>query len=175
MFRRLLLAAALLPTCLAPLAAHGPTPQRAEERITIEAAPEKVWAVLASFGAIGEWHPLVRRVSFTGGDAAGAERILTLEKGDITEGLDEVDPNERRLSYRLGKENTEALPVSFYTASIQVKPSGGGSEVVWDARFYRADTTNEPPEGLDDAAAIAAMGDFIRQGLDGLKSKAGGS
>ncbi|MCB4771472.1 SRPBCC family protein [Ancylobacter sp. Lp-2] len=175
MLRRLMLAVALVFVGLTPLAAHGPTPQRAEERVIIEASPDKVWALLARFGSIGEWHPLVRKVSVTGGDVAGAERVLTLDKGDIAEGLDEVDPAERRISYRLGKENIEALPVSFYTATIEVRPAGDGSEVVWDARFYRADTTNEPPEGLDDAAAIAAMGDFIRQGLDGLKSKAGGS
>ncbi|MBS7544653.1 SRPBCC family protein [Ancylobacter oerskovii] len=174
MLRRMMLAVALVLAGLAPLAAHGPTPQRAEERVTIAASPDKVWALLASFGAIGDWHPLVKKVSATGGNAAGAERVLTLEKGEITEGLDEIDPAERRLSYRLGKENAEAFPVSFYTAAIEVKPSGGGSEVVWDARFYRADTTNEPPEGRDDAAAIAAMTDFIKQGLEGLRSKAGG-
>ncbi|GLK86070.1 SRPBCC family protein [Ancylobacter defluvii] len=174
MFERLMLAFAFVLMGLAPLAAHGPTPQRAEERVTIAAAPDKVWALLARFGGIGDWNPLVKKVSVTGGDAAGAERVLTLEKGEIAEGLDEVDPTARRLSYRLLKENVEAFPVSFYTATIEVKPSGSGSEVVWDARFYRADTTNEPPEGLDDAAAIAAMGDFIRQGLEGLKSQANG-
>lgn len=173
MLQRLLLALALLLSGLAPLAAHGPTPQRADESVTIAAAPDQVWKLVASFGGIGDWHPLVKKATATG-DAAGAERVLTLERGEVTEGLDEVDPAARRMSYRLSKENTEALPVSFYTATIEVKPAGSGSEVTWDARFYRADTTNEPPEGLNDEAAIAAMTDFIRQGLEGLKRKAGG-
>ena len=174
MLHRLLLAFALLVAGFAPLAAHGPTPQRADESVTIEASPGAVWKLIAEFGAIGAWHPLVKRVAATGGDAAGAERVLTLDKGDLTEGLDEVDADARRISYRLTRENVEALPVSFYTATIEVKPSGSGSEVRWDARFYRADTTNEPPENLNDEAAITAMTDFIRQGLDGLKRKASG-
>ena len=174
MLQRLALAFGLLLTGLVPLAAHGPTPQRADESVAIAAAPDQVFKLLSSFGGIGDWHPLVKKVMATGGDTAGAERVLTLAKGKITEGLDEVDPAARRISYRLSKENTEAFPVSFYTAAIEVKPAGSGSEVSWDARFYRADTTNEPPEELNDEAAIAAMTDFIRQGLEGLKQKVGG-
>ena len=174
MFHRLTLALGLLLTGFGPLVAHGPTPQRADESVTIAAAPDQVFKLLANFGGIGDWHPLVKNVAATGGDAAGAERVLTLAKGEITEGLDEVDSAARRISFRLSKENTEAFPVSFYTATIEVKPAGSGSEVSWDARFYRADTTNEPPEELNDEAAIAAMTDFIRQGLEGLKQKAGG-
>lgn len=171
MLQQLALAFSLL--LFAPVAAlaHGPTPQRADETITIAAPPEAVWAELAKFGDIGAWHPLVKKVTATGGDAAGAERVLTLEKGEVTEGLDETDPAARRLSYRLLKENAEAIPVSFYTQTIEVKPEGSGSEVSWGARFYRADTTNEPPEDRNDEAAIAAMNDFIKQGLEGLKAK----
>ncbi|QFR33763.1 SRPBCC family protein [Ancylobacter sp. TS-1] len=178
MLRRILLASGLLLASslagLLPATAHGPTPQRADESIVVEAPADQVWKLVSSFGGIGDWNPLVKKVAFTGGDAAGAERTLTLAKGEITEGLDEVDPAAKRISYRLLKENVEAIPVSFYTATIEVKPSGGGSEVAWSARFYRADTTNEPPEELNDAAAIAAMTDFIKQGLEGLKAKAGG-
>lgn len=178
MLRRLLIASGLLLAgllaSLLPATAHGPTPQRADETMVIEAPAGQVWKLVSAFGSIGEWHPQVKKVAASGGDAAGAERILTLAKGEITEGLDEVDPAARRISYRLLKENVEALPVSFYTATIEVKPAGGGSEVAWSARFYRADTTNEPPEELNDAAAIAAMTDFIKQGLDGLKAKAAG-
>ena len=178
MLRRILLASGLLLASflasLLPAAAHGPTPQRADESIVIEAPADQVWKLVSNFGGIGDWNPLVKKVALTGGDAAGAERTLTLAKGEITEGLDEVDPAAKRISYRLLKENVEAIPVSFYTATIEVKPAGDGSEVAWSARFYRADTTNEPPEELNDAAAIAAMTDFIKQGLDGLKAKATG-
>ncbi|WP_428030220.1 SRPBCC family protein [Ancylobacter sp.] len=171
MLQRLALAFGLL--LLGPLLAlaHGPTPQRADETLVIAAPPEAVWAQLVKFGGIGDWHPLVKKVASTGGDAAGAERVLTLEKGDVTEGLDEVDTAAHRISYRLLTENAEAIPVSFYTQTIEVKPDAAGSLVSWSARFYRADTTNEPPEDRNDEAAVAAMTDFIKQGLDGLKAK----
>lgn len=174
MLERLLLALALLGFGLVPAAAHGPTPQKADESLVIPASPEQVWKLVGNFGGIAGWHPLVKQAKATGGDAAGAERVLILEKGEITEGLDEYDTAARRISYRLSKENIEALPVSFYTAAIEVKPSGNGSEVTWGARFYRADTGNFPPDELNDEAAIAAMTNFIRQGLEGLKAKAGG-
>lgn len=174
MLQRLALALGLLLLGPALALAHGPTPQRADETLVIAAPPEAVWAVLSRFGGIGEWHPLVKKVEATGGDAAGAERVLTLEKGEIKEGLDELDPAAYRLSYRLLTENAEAIPVSFYTQTIEVKPDGAGSEVSWGARFYRADTTNEPPEDRNDAAAIAAMTDFIQQGLKGLQAKVTG-
>ncbi|MEZ0212135.1 MAG: SRPBCC family protein [Xanthobacteraceae bacterium] len=174
MLQRNLFALAFLLAGLVCAAAHGPTPQKADESVTIPAPPEHVWALIAAFGGIGQWHPLVLKVEATGGDAAGAERVLTLAKGEITEGLDEADLAGRRLSYRLSKENIEAIPVSFYTATIEVLPAAGGSEVRWSARFYRADTSNFPPDELNDDAAIAAMSDFLRRGLEGLKAKAGG-
>ncbi|MFT0858799.1 SRPBCC family protein [Ancylobacter sp. G4_0304] len=172
MFRPLAFALGLVLLCAPPLLAHGPTPQRADETITINAPPDVVWGLVSAFDDIGKWQPLVKNVAATGGNAAGAERTLTLEKGEITEGLDEVDAAGKRLSYRLSKENVDVFPVSFYTGVIEVKPAAGGSEVLWSARFYRADTTNEPPEDKNDQAAIDAMTGFITEGLKGLKAKA---
>lgn len=167
----LLAAAAVLLAGLMPLAAHGPTPQKADETILIAAPPASVWKVLVDLAGISGWHPLVKTATAT---SDGTGRVLTLEKGEITEGLDEADATAMRLAYRLSTENVEALPVSFYTSTIEVKPAAGGSEVAWSARFYRADTTNEPPENLNDEAAVAAMNDYITQGLKGLKAKVEG-
>lgn len=172
MSRRFLLAAAFLLGATLPLAAHGPTPQKADETIDIAATPDKVWALISRFGGIGDWHPMVKKVEATGDDAAGAERTLTLEGGTLTEGLDESDAAARRISWRLLEENVEAVPVSFYTATIEVTPAGEGSRVSWSARFYRGDTSNFPPDELNDEAAIAAMGAYVTKGLEGLKAKA---
>jgi mxaD protein len=172
MLRPLSFALGLVLLCVPPLLAHGPTPQRADQTMTINATPDVVWGLVAAFGDIGQWQPQVKNVVAAGGNAAGAERTLILEKGEITEGLDEVDAAAKRISYRLSKENVDAFPVSFYTGTIEVKPAAGGSEVAWSARFYRADTTNEPPEDKNDQAAIDAMTSFITEGLKGLKAKA---
>lgn len=171
---RLAFCAALLAALVLPAAAHGPTPQKAEAHIAIAATPDAVWKLAGAFDAIGTWHPMVKAVRAKGGNAPGAERVLVLEKGEITEGLDEYDPAERSLAWRLNTENVEALPVSFYTAVLTVAPAGSGSEVTWVARFYRGDTSNFPPDELNDEAATAAMSAFFEAGLKGLKTKAEG-
>ncbi|MFG1432551.1 SRPBCC family protein [Xanthobacter sp. V2C-8] len=177
--RRLALGCALacalasILTCL-PARAHGPTPQKAEETAVIDAPPEAVWKLVGDFGAIASWHPDVKAASATGREP-GAERVLVLEKGEITDGLDEIDPAARRIAYRLSKENVEALPVSFYTATLTVDDAGGGrSKVEWAARLYRGDTGNFPPDELNDEAATTAMSSFFADGLKGLKAKAEG-
>lgn len=172
MSRQALIVAAFLLLGLWPAQAHGPTPQKAEESVTIAASPEAVWKIAGNFAGIGAWHPLVKNVKATGGSAEGSERIVLLEKGEIADSLDQYDSAGRTYGYRLAKENVEALPVSFYTAVLSVTDAGGGkSNVVWSARFYRGDTGNFPADELNDEAAVAAMTDFFRRGLDGLKAR----
>ena len=181
---RFLLPAIGLLLALPPSAqAHGPTPQKAEAKATVAAAPDAVWKIAGDFAGIGAWHPMVKAVKAKGGNTAGAERVLVLEKGEITDGLDEVDAAQRSLSWRLNTENVEALPVSFYTITLSVNDAGGGkdggkdggtSEVVMTGRFYRGDTSNFPPDELNDEAAVAAMTAFFEAGVNGLKAKAEG-
>lgn len=169
----LLLILALAGLSPRPAAAHGPTPQKVEERIEIAAPPDKVWAVVKEFANIGEWHPLLEKSEGKGGNAAGAERAITLKSGGVlSEGLDDYNDKEMYYGYRLAKENVEAFPVSFYSATLTVKPAASGSEVEWVGRFYRADTGNYPPDGLNDEAAMIAMTAFFKAGLSGLKQKA---
>lgn len=153
--------------------AHGPTPQRAEEKITIAAPPAKVWDAIKDFGDVS-WNPAIAKATADGGNDSGATRTITLEKGDLVEGLDEYSAEEMTYGYRLSKENVEVFPVSFYSAKITVAPSGDGSEVTWIGRFYRGDTGNFPPENLNDEAAVKAMTEFLQKGLQGLKAKVEG-
>lgn len=122
------------------------------------------------------WHPLIAKCVGNGGNAPGAERILTLVGGgQLTESLDEYDETTRSFGYRLAKEDITVFPVSFYSASFVVKDAGGGKTTVsWTGRFYRGDTGNYPPENLNDEAAIAAMTRFFREGLAGLRKKVEG-
>ncbi|MFG1189945.1 SRPBCC family protein [Xanthobacter flavus] len=173
--RALLSALGVLLALAVPAQAHGPTPQKAEAKATIAATPDAVWQIAGDFAGIGGWHPMVKAVRAKGGNAAGAERVLVLEKGEITDGLDDVDAAQRSLSWRLNTENVEALPVSFYTITLSVNDAGGGkSEVVMAGRFYRGDTSNFPPDELNDEAAVAAMTAFFEAGVNGLKAKVEG-
>jgi len=153
--------------------AHGPTPQKIDESVAIARAPAEVWAAISAFDAPNAWNPFFKEVQATGGNEVGkAERELTLANGGkIKESLDEYDAARRYMGYRLLKENVAAFPVSFYTITIEVKEADGGSKVEWLGRFYRADTGNFPPENLNDEAAVAAMAQMARSGLDHLKQQ----
>lgn len=153
--------------------AHGPTPQKAEEKIAIAAPPAKVWEAIKDFGDVS-WNPAITKATADGGNDSGATRTITLETGDLVEGLDEYSAEEMSYGYRLSKEDVEVFPVSFYSAKITVTPAGDGSEVTWVGRFYRADTSNFPPEHLNDEAAVKAMTEFMQKGLEGLKTKVEG-
>ncbi len=166
--------AAILAATALPALAHGPTPQKVDETIEIAAPPEKVWATVKDFANVGQWHTGLAKSSGDTGCASGTSRTLTFKTGgDLVEGADECDDSAMSLSYRSSKENIAALPASSYSAKIEIKPSesGKGSTVLWISRLYRADTTNEPAEDKNDAAAVKAMTDFIKTGLIGLKEK----
>jgi mxaD protein len=167
------IAASLLAVLPVLVFAHGPTPQKIEQRITVAAPPAVVWAIVGDFANLAAWHPLVARSTGTGGKEVGAERTVALKTGgEIVDGLDEYDEARRALTYRLSRENLEAFPVSFYSATLTVGAAGDGhSEVVWEGRFYRGDTGNYPPDNLSDAAALAAMTNFFQKGLEGLKAR----
>ncbi|MGO3123750.1 MAG: SRPBCC family protein [Advenella sp.] len=169
MIRSTIVTVLFLATALAPAYAHGPTPKKVEESISISAPVEKVWETAGAFGEISKWHPDVSKSSADKGNEPGSVRELTLEKGVIKESLDEYDAAAHSYSYRMDGENLEALPVSSYSATMTVEADGDGSKVSWIGRFYRGDTSNEPPENLNDESAIAAMTAIYKDGLAGLK------
>ncbi len=170
---RLNLLAGLVFILASPCLAHGPTPIKVDESVTITADPQKVWAVVGPFGGITKWHPDIKSVEATGGDTLGGERTLTFQNNaTLKESLDEFDSSALKYSYRMLDPNLEALPVSSYSMTLAVRPaSGGGSEVEWYGRLYRGDTGNEPPDNLNDDAARQAVGNFLRHGLQALKAK----
>ena len=172
MLRSISLCAALLVASICAATAHGPTPQKVDEKIVIKASPDTVWKVVKDFAGLSRWHAAVASCSGDGGNGGGATRTFMLKSGgELVDSLDEYDEAAKSYSYRLAKENVEAFPVSFYSDTLTVKAAGEGSEVEWTGRFYRGDTGNYPPDTLDDAAATAAMQKFFREGLESLKAR----
>jgi len=154
--------------------AHGPTPQKAKESITINASVDAVWNVIKQFDDIAGWHPEVKASSGDGKNASDGIRTITLKNnGQLVESLDYYSDKDHEYNYRLKTENVTAFPVSSYTTNLQVTPGGdaGTSVVTLKSRFYRADTGNTPSENLNDAAAVEAMTAFFKNGLLGLKQK----
>ncbi|MCJ8141951.1 SRPBCC family protein [Ancylobacter sp. A5.8] len=166
-------AVALAVVTLSGADAHGPTRQKVSEKIEINAAPEKVWAVVSNFQD-GSWIPVVDKTEGTGGNAPGAKRTLTLKGGaTVDEEVAKLDPEKMTLMYRIDKVDVKVLPVTNYSSWLVVSPLDGGkkSEVEWRGAFYRGYPNNDPPPELNDEAAIKAVSGLYKAGLDGLKKK----
>lgn len=161
------LTALLLSGIIFPAYAHGPTPQKTDQTALINAAPAVVWKKLSEPCAIATWHSEVSSCE----SATPLNRTLTLKNGGkVQEDIDEILPAEMTISYRLGGDmDVKGLPVSSLTGRIKVVAEGAGSRVSWLARYYRFDTTNEPPKGLDDESAQKAVNAYVKAALEGLE------
>ncbi len=154
--------------------AHGPTPQKAKESVTINAPVTMVWEAVKQFDGISTWHPDVKQSTGDGKHESGGIRAITLQNGgQLVEELDFYSDKDYEYSYRLKTENVQAFPASSYSVTLQVTPGrdADNSTVVLKSRFYRGDTGNTPPENLNDEAAVKAMNTFFKNGLEGLKKK----
>jgi mxaD protein len=165
--------------------AHGPVRQKAEERITINAPAEKVWAIIKNYGDMS-WHPDIFKTTSEGGNKKGATRVLTLKDGgSITEELKKYDEAKMSYAYKITEmstaktithagveEKVPALPVDNYSASIEVEAKGDTSVVSWTAGYYRAYTNNNPPAEMNEETANAAVTAILKTGLISLKTLA---
>lgn len=155
--------------------AHGPTPQKADENVVIQAPVEKVWAVIKQFDGVDKWHPDVKHSEGNGkNNEVGEVRTITLQNGEqFTEELDFYSEQDHLYKYRMKKENTAALPISSHTTSFQVKAgeTPNTSVISIKSRFYRGDTGNTPSVQLSDESAVKAMTEFFKNGLTGVQQK----
>ncbi|SDK13237.1 mxaD protein [Methylophilus rhizosphaerae] len=147
--------------------AHGPTPQKTDESIQVDAAAEAVWKRVSSPCALAQWHPEVTACE----EVNDKQQKITLKNGkQLLQEIDEVSVADMTVSYRLsGDIDLEALPVSSLNGKIKVAAEGANAKVTWMARYYRAFTGNEPPAGQDDESAKTAVDAFVKAGLQGLK------
>ena len=152
--------------------AHGPSPQKVEKSITVNASPDKVWAIIKDFGGIQKWEPLVTdsKVEKKGEDTL---RTLTLKSGGkVIERLKGIDDEAMKLKYEIVEG---AMPVADYNSFIVVAKGSNPNEsiVTWVGRFYRVYKLNPPiPAGQDDETAVKAVTEMYDAGLPGLKKLA---
>lgn len=157
----------IIGLCLSSSAlAHGPTPQKTDESIVAAVSASSVWETIIVPCGIQKWHPEVTKCEIT----AEKKQTLTLKNGKtILQEIDDIDTPNMTFAYRLGGDiDTEALNVSSLFGKIKVKTEAGQTKVNWTARYYRAYTGNQPPEGQDDATAKATIDAFVKAGLQGL-------
>ena len=168
----LMTAGVIIAATLPAANAHGPTRQKVTKTIEINAAPDKVWAIIKNFDDFS-WHPAIEKSEGKGGNAEDATRTLTLKGGGV---IDEVltshSDDDMEYAYRITKVDVKVLPVNNYSSRISVEAADGGkSTVTWKGAFYRGYMNNDPPEDLNDAAAIKAVSGVYEAGLEGLKKK----
>lgn len=164
--RWLALAALTLTASLA--LAHGPTRQKATEKITIDAPADAVWAVVKDFDALAKWHPAVEASPADKGNTEGSVRQIKLKGGGaLTETLERYNDANKSYSYRA--KDGGALPVTNYTSTITVSADGGKSVVEWRGAFYRGHPNNDPPPDQNDEAAVKAITGVYQSGLANLK------
>ena len=148
--------------------AHGPTRQKALERITINASAGTVWAKIKNFDALRDWHPAVAESPADNGNAVGSVRQVKIKGGgELTETLEAFDDATMKYSYRA--RNGGALPVTNYTSTIGVFAEDGVSVVEWRGAFYRGYPNNDPPPDQNDEAAVKAITGVYKGGLENLK------
>jgi len=160
-------------TAMVPMIAeaHGPTRQKITVTQEVAAAPDKVWARIGNFQDMS-WHPAVNSTTGENDNEIDATRVLTLGAEDgptISEVLYKYKDDKRTYSYRITEVDVAVLPVTNYSSHLTVKEGkDGGSLVEWRGAFYRGYPNNDPPENLNDAAAIAAVTGVYEAGLKAL-------
>ena len=174
--RLLALAAALFAVALTGIAdAHGPTRQKVTVSTKVAAPPAEVWATIGNFQDMS-WHPAVHATTGENGNAIDATRLLVLggEGGPtIAEILYKYSTEKMSYSYRITDVKVEVLPVTNYSAHLTVKPAGSGSEITWRGAFYRGYPNNDPPENLNDEAAVKAVTGVYEAGMAALRERFG--
>ena len=155
--------------------AHGPTRQKVTKTIEINASPEKVWAVLKNFNNMS-WHSAIEKTTGKGGNAIDPTRQLTLKGGaTIDEILYKYSEEKMSYSYRITKVDVKVLPINNYSSHLTVEPVEGSdgkkSTVIWKGAFYRGYMNNDPPEDLNDKAAVKAVSGVYETGLAALKKQ----
>ena len=120
--------------------AHGPTPQKVQESITVAISPDKAYAILKDFS---EFKKFMKTRS--------------------------TDDDLKKVKYALLKEDGPFTDFNAYII-VNKGENDNESVIQWTARFYRFYKLNPPiPEGQDDATAKAAVQKIVDKGLSDLK------
>ena len=158
-----------------PALAHGPTRQKVDESLAISASPEKVWAVIQNFHDMS-WDADVASTDGDGDNTVNSTRTLHMKTGgELVQTLESYKPDKHSYSVFMPHNDPTVLAVADFSSQISVAASDNGmSTVEYRAAGYRGDPNGDPPEALNDAAAIKAMKTYVLNGLNSLKKKVEG-
>jgi len=152
----------------------GPTRLKVTASVTLDVPPAKAWARVGSFQDMS-WDRETVSTTGSGGDVPDkAVRTVKLKDGSaLGESLYKYDASTMSYSYHIDAIDVARLPVQNVSATLEVVPEAGArSTIRWRAAFYRYLKPDEPAPDVADANAKRAMGDYLREGLSGLKPDA---
>jgi len=173
---RVLAAATSLALATSALAQGcGPTRLKVTASVTLDMPPAKAWALVGNFQDMS-WDKQTLATTGSGGDVPDkAVRTVRLKGGaSFGESLYKYDASAMSYSYHIDAIDVARLPVQNVSATLEVVPEADGarSTIRWRAAFYRYLKPDEPAPDIADANAKQAVGDYLRQGLAGLKADA---
>jgi carbon monoxide dehydrogenase subunit G len=90
--------------------------------VTVNAAPDVVWAKVGDFGGIGDFFPGIESFRLEGDD-----RVIGMFGMEIRERLVSKDDDARSITYSV----VEGVPLEKHSATITVEADGDGSKVTW--------------------------------------------
>jgi carbon monoxide dehydrogenase subunit G len=90
--------------------------------VTVDAAPDAVWAKVGDFGGVADFFPGIESFRLEGED-----RVIGMFGMEIRERLLSRDDATRTLSYSV----VDGVPIESHTATITVEADGDGSKVTW--------------------------------------------
>lgn len=106
---------------------------------------QNVWELIGNFGDIS-WMPAGTPVELEG-SGPGMVRVIGAGDQKIREVLEICDPEQRTLTYTIGKG--VPFPVTDYRSTMSVKETSEGCELEWGCRFE--------PDGVTEAEAGNAI------------------
>lgn len=171
LIRPCLIALLLIPVCAV---AHGPSRQKVDKEIEVNAPVAKVWGIISDFCAIKDWNPAVTACESDHGNQPDSMRIITLENGQqMKEKLVKYNAEKFTYQYMMLEPNVNAFPINTHGAVISVKTGADGKSIVeWKGAFYRSFPGPNPPPELSDEAASKALSEFYTKGLEKIKKLA---
>lgn len=169
---KLLILSLILVPALA--SAHGPSRQKVIEEIEVNAAPDKVWAIISDFCSIAEWNPMIKSCTADKGSEIGSIRTIDLDNGEkITEKLYKLDTENKKMLYAMEKLEKgriiKGLPIATLSTTISITDNGGKSTVQLKGAFYRSFSGPQPPPDQTDEACTEAVTKIYKAGLENLK------
>jgi uncharacterized protein YndB with AHSA1/START domain len=129
--------------------------------LDVAAPPAKVWSTVGDFCGIGTWHPAIEKCALSTKDGKSLRTLSLKGGGTIVEAQVSRDDKAMAYTYTILEG---PLPVSDYTSTLAVAPSGSGSTLTWTGSFKA--------KGAPDTVAVDAISGIYESGLKAIGEKA---